>query len=284
MSDLQVRIASLHVYPVKSCAGMALDRAQLQATGLQHDRQWMVVSPSGEFVTQRQLPRMALVQAHLDGGLRLSAPDMPDLHVVPPAEGPALRVKVWRDEVAANDAGPEAAAWLSRFLGQALRLVEFRAAQPPRLSDARWTGDVEAPNQFSDGFPVLVASSAGLDELNRRLSGRGLPPVGMERFRPNLVLDGLEDANGEDFLDELRFETPSGAVVLKLVKPCVRCTIPSVDPGTGLQGTEPGDTLAAYRADSRMDGGITFGMNAIVLEGSGRWLHAGLEGAASIAF
>ncbi len=120
--------------------------------------------------------------------------------------------------------------------------------------------------------------------MNRRLAQRGQAPVGIERFRPNLVLDGLEDANGEDFIDELRFEADGGPVVIKLVKPCVRCTIPSVDPATGAQGHEPSDTLAGYRADSRMQGGITFGMNAVVVEGVGRVLQVGMAGEASLAF
>jgi uncharacterized protein YcbX len=107
--------------------------------------------------------------------------------------------------------------------------------------------------------------------------------VGIERFRPNLVLDGL-DAHGEDFLDTLHFPTPEGEVVLKLVKPCTRCSIPSVDPATGVQGHEPGDTLAGYRADPRMNGGITFAMNAVIVEGIGRTLRVGQRGGAVIAF
>ncbi|MED5619469.1 MOSC domain-containing protein [Ideonella sp. BN130291] len=285
MSDLTVRIASLYVHPVKSCAGVSPAQALLSPTGLQHDRRWMIVTPDGQFVTQRQLPRMALIRTALEGdGLRLDAPGLPSLRPAPHAAGRPCRVTVWKDEVAARDLGDEAAAWLAQALGQSLRLVAFEPEQPPRLSSRDWTGDLQAPNHFSDGFPVLVTSTAGLQALNRRLAERGIAPVGMERFRPNLVLDGLEDANGEDFIDELRFETAEGPVVLKLVKPCVRCTIPSVDPRTGEQGTEPGDTLSSYRADSRMGGGITFGMNAVIVEGVGRTLAVGMPGEASLAF
>lgn len=282
MTDTTVRIASLHVHPVKSCAGFLVQDSELTATGLRADRQWMVVDESGVFVTQRQLPPMALVRPVLQGDrLTLTAPALPPL---PAAEtGERRRVRVWDDEVWAFDLGDEAARWLQQALGRPLRLVRFDPAQR-RLSNRRWTGEIEAENQFCDGFPVLVASTAGLAELNRRLAERGHAPVGIERFRPNLVLDGLEDANGEDFLDELRFDTPEGPVVLKLVKPCVRCTIPSVDPATGEQGHEPGDTLAGYRADSRMQGGITFGMNAVIVEGAGRLLRAGMPGEATLAF
>lgn len=283
MNDLTLRIASLHIHPVKSCAGLSLVQSLLTATGLQADRQWMVVDGDGRFVSQRQLPRMALIRPRLqDGTLSLCSPGLPDLAL--PGEGHTQRtVRVWDDEVNAFDEGNMASQWLHQALGRPLRLVRFDTTRR-RLSSRRWTGEIEAENAFSDGFPILVASTSGLDELNRRLRERGHPPVGMERFRPNLVLDGLEDPHGEDFIDELRFATPEGPVVLKLVKPCVRCSIPSVDPASGLQGTEPGDTLAGYRADSRMQGGITFGMNAVIVEGVGRTLRAGMAGEASLGF
>ena len=192
------------------------------------------------------------------------------------------RVQVWNDTVSAYDMGDLAAQWFSDFLGRPLRLARFDPQQR-RLSNRRWTGDVEAENLFSDAFPLLVASTASLGELNRRLAARGQPAITMERFRPNLVLDGL-DPHGEDFLDELRFDTTDGPVRLKLVKPCSRCTIPNVDPQSAATGPEPGDTLATYRADARLDGAITFGMNAIVLEGAERTLRTGMRGWASIAF
>ena len=152
-----------------------------------------------------------------------------------------------------------------------------------RLSSRRWTGAFEAENAFSDAYPLLVASTAGLAELNRRLAAAGEAPVTMERFRPNLVLDGL-DAHGEDHLDEIRFTTPEGPVRLKLVKPCARCTIPDVDPATAEQGHAVGDVLASYRADARLDGALTFGMNAIVLEGVDCPVRVGMTGMADYRF
>jgi uncharacterized protein YcbX len=284
MSDLNVSITSLHIHPVKSCAGLTLREAAITATGLQGDRGWMVVDAQGDFLTQRTHPRMALIRPELsEATLTLHAPALPPLRVAASVTGERVRVRVWSDHVAAFDAGAEAAAWLSSTLDQpGLRLVRFDPAHQ-RVADRQWTGAFEATTAFADAFPLLVASAAGLAELNRRLAHRGIAAVGMERFRPNLVLDGL-DAHGEDFIDELRFATPEGPVTLKLVKPCVRCTIPSVDPATGVQGTEPGDTLAGYRADARMQGGITFGMNAIVVEGVGRTLQVGMTGEASFAF
>jgi uncharacterized protein YcbX len=204
------------------------------------------------------------------------------MHIALDAVEAPTRARVWDDEVKAYDMGDLAAQWFSDFTGRKLRMVRFDPEQR-RLSSRKWTGDIEAENAFSDGYPVLVASTAGLEALNEQLAARGAAPVAMQRFRPNLVLDGL-DANGEDFLDEVRFDTDEGPVRLKLVKPCARCTIPSVDPATGEQGHEPGDTLATYRADSRLDGAITFGMNAVIVEGFERVLRVGMSGRASIAF
>lgn len=279
-----VSVAALHLYPIKSCAGLSVAEVALAATGFAHDRGWMLVDASDEFVTQRDHARLALVQPqlHADGSLQLSAPGMPVLTLPARAEGAASRVRVWDDVVEAVAAGAQADRWFSDFLREPLRLVQF-GPQQRRLSSARWTGDLEAENAFSDGYPILVVSSAALDELNQRLAAKGVAPVGMARFRPNLVLDGL-DAHGEDHLDELHFDTPDGPVRLRLVKPCPRCPVPNIDPATAIAGTEPGDTLASYRADARVGGAITFGMNAVIVEGIGRRLRTGQAGRGTVRF
>jgi uncharacterized protein YcbX len=277
--ELSVTVSGLNVYPIKSCAGVSVREALLIETGLEFDRAWMVVDAQGVFVTQRELPRMALIQPtlkHLEVVLR--APGMLALHLaIDGVEGP-VRVKVWKDEVAAYDMGDLAAQWFSDFLGQPLRLVRFDPEQK-RLSNKKWTGDIDAENAFGDGFPILVISEASLVELNQKLK----EPVTMARFRPNLVLSGL-DAHGEDFLDEIRIDTPEGPVRLKLVKPCPRCPIPNVNPLTGEPGNEPGDTLSTYRADARVEGAITFGMNAVIVEGIDCGLRVGMAGAATYRF
>jgi len=284
MSDtLPVTIAALHVYPVKSCAGVAPDEVLLVETGFEFDRAWMLVDADGEFVTQRELPRLALIRCELrHADLVLRAPGMLALHLPLDTVEAPTRVRVWNDVVAAYDMGALAARWCSDFLRQELRLVRFDPDQR-RLSARAWTGPLEAENAFSDGFPVLVLSNASLDALNERLAAHGEAPVTMARFRPNLVLDGL-DAHGEDHLDELAFDTPEGPVRLKLVKPCARCTIPDVDPQTAAQGHAVGDTLQAYRADTRVGGKITFGMNAVIVEGIERVLRVGMTGSASYRF
>jgi uncharacterized protein YcbX len=283
MSEPSVTLHSLHVQPVKSCAGIALSDALVVETGLEFDRAWMVVDGEGEFLSQREAPRLQLVRpAFRNGELMLRAPGMLALHLRLDAAEAACRVRVWDDVLMACDMGDLAAQWFSDYLSRPLRLARFDPQQR-RLASRRWTGDIEAENLFSDAFPLLVVSTASLGELNRRLAARGQPAVTMERFRPNLVLDGL-DPHGEDFLDELCFETPEGPVRLKLVKPCSRCTVPNVDPQSAATGPEPGDTLATYRADPRVDGAITFGMNGIVLEGVDRTLRTGMRVHASVAF
>jgi uncharacterized protein len=278
-----VTLESIHVYPVKSCAGSAPREAVLTETGLDLDRQWLVVDPAGVFVTQRELPRMALVGTTLKSNeLILRAPGMLAVHVAIDRVEERTEVEVWGDRVAAYDMGALCAQWFSDFLGRPLRLARFDP-EAPRRADRKWTGDIEAANAFQDGFPLLVASATSIDEVNRRLASAGQAPVTLARFRPNLVLGGL-DANGEDHLDEIVFATAEGPVRLKLVKPCVRCSIPDVDPATGTAGHAVGDVLSRYRADPRMGGSITFAMNAVVVEGVDRTLTTGMRGTASYAF
>jgi uncharacterized protein len=283
VSDLQLSVHSLHIYPIKSCGGIALDKSPLIDTGLDLDRAWMVVDEHRRFVTQRDLPRMALIQPTLKhGDMVLRAPGMLALHLSLSGVEAPLRVQVWNDWVSAYDMGDLAAFWFSNFLGRKLRLVRFDPEQR-RLSNQKWTGQIEAENAFSDGYPLLVTSTASLLELNQRLHAQGQPAVTLARMRPNLVLDGL-DAHGEDHVDEITFTLEAGAVRLKLVKPCVRCQIPDVDPLTAETGHAVGDVMAGYRADPRMNGAITFGMNAVIVQGVEQTLHAGLRGSASYRF
>ena len=280
---VRVQVHSLHVYPVKSCAGIDVREALVVETGLEFDRAWMLVDTQGRFVTQRELPRMALVRTELKTfDLVLRAPGMLALHVALDTVEQAVRVTVWKDDVAAYDMGDLCAQWFTDFLGQPLRLARFDP-EHKRLSERRWTGTLDAENAFADGFPMLVTSTAGLAELNRRLQIGGHAPVTMARFRPNLVLDGL-DAHGEDSLDEITFDTPEGRIRLKLVKPCARCPIPDVDPLTAETGHAVRDTLGTYRADARLGGSITFGMNAVIVEGIERNLRVGMNGSATYAF
>jgi uncharacterized protein len=289
-ADLQATIEELWVYPVKSCAGIQLRESELTDTGLLYDRAWMVVDSEGEFVSQRELPRMALIQPSFKmGQLMLRAPGMLSLHLgLDVAEGP-LKVRVWDDAVDAYDMGDVAAQWFSDFLGpdapahlKRLRLARFDP-EARRPCDPAWTGGVEATTQFADGFGLLVTSSASLADLNQRLVAAGHEPVDMRRFRPNIVLAGVE-SHDEDRVNALTITTGDGAVVIKPVKPCGRCPIPNIDPGTATSSPAVGDTLQTYRQDPRLDGAITFGMNAIVIEGDGQMLRVGQAASAEWRF
>ena len=282
-SDLHGSIARLFVYPVKSCAGIEVQEALLTETGLDWDRAWMVVDAEGLFLTQRALPRMALIRPQLKSEeMILRAPGMLALHVALDAVESPATVTVWRDTVPAWDMGAVAAQWFTDFLGQPCRLVRFDP-EHRRLSSLDWTGGIEAPNQFADGFPVLVASEASMQELNERLQAAGHGAVGIERFRPNVVLGGI-DAHDEDRVDMIHVEGGDGEIHLQPVKPCARCPIPDIDPATALSSPEVNDTLRTYRQDKRLDGAVTFGMNAIVRQGAGQMLRVGQRIAADLRF
>jgi uncharacterized protein YcbX len=241
----------------------------------------MVVDAEGEFVTQRELPRMALIQPSFKlGQLVLRAPGMLALHLALDAAEAPLRVRVWDDEVEAYDMGDVAAQWFSDFLGpdapadlKRLRLARFDPAVR-RLCNLQWTGGRESTTQFADGFGVLVTSTASLNELNARLLQAGHAAVDGVRFRPNIVLGGVE-AHDEDRLGPMHIATDEGIAVMEPVKPCARCPIPNIDPVTATASPAVGDTLQTYRADPRVNGAVTFGMNAIVLEGDGLMLRVG---------
>jgi uncharacterized protein YcbX len=260
------RVASLHVYPIKGCRPLSPAQVRVDTTGFSvagiGDREWMVVDRDGRFVTQRENPRLALVDIAVDGvALTLAANDRPPLAVPLATPTAAARdVVVWNSAVRGIDAGEPAAAWLSAWLGAEVRLVRFDRSLP-RPCNPEYAGDSGAHTMFADGYPVLVAGAASLADLNARLAAHGSPALPMNRFRPNLVLDGL-DAFAEDHIDTITV----GNVVLRCVKPCVRCQVTTTNQATGEVGLEPLRTLGSYRMDERM-GGVTFGINAIVSAG-----------------
>lgn len=265
-----VTVTALYIYPVKSCRGIAVTEAAVQEQGLQHDREWMAVDENHVFLTQRTEPRMALVETSLTPDhLVLSAPGAPPLQISLSQQDrpPDLTARVWKDDCAALDEGDAAAAWLSAFLRRPCRLVRFAPGQR-RLSSHEWTGGIDAENRFSDGYPVLIISDESLDELNRRLD----EPLPMDRFRPNIVIRGLNRPHGEDAVHTLTQE----GLTLQMVKPCDRCRITTTDQQTAETGKEPLRTLAQYRRDARL-GGVTFGMNAIITHGTGHLLKVGAE-------
>ncbi len=261
------RIASLHVYPVKSCRGIDVDEALVTPTGLEWDRRWMIVHPDGRFITQREHPRLATITVAIDGKrLSLSSDGVPALSVDAGHAGPARPVTIWGDACRGIDAGDAAAAWLTGLLGEALRLVRIDDAAP-RHANPQHVGPVPQPVTFTDGYPVLMISTASLAELNRRVP----EPVPMARFRPNVVIDGVE-AHAEDAMALFR----SGQVVLRGVKHCTRCSVTITDQRTGAHDPhqQPLRALGKYRHDYALKG-VTFGQNCRLQSGIGERLAVG---------
>ncbi|GGX25664.1 MOSC domain-containing protein [Pigmentiphaga litoralis] len=270
---MTVTVSALYIFPIKSCGGISLQHSAIGMAGLQNDRRWMLVTPDGVCLTQRGLPAMARIGTDIRNGfLTLAYPGMPRLDVpidvIEDDDSVRLKVTVWQDEVDAVDEGDLAAQWFSAALQTPCRLVKVHP-EAHRVAGVDYVGDWLAAHPesagfaprhvyaFADGYPVLVANEASLVELNRRLVLRGQPEVGMDRFRPNVVLRGL-DAFEEDYASMLQV----GDVRFGLVKPCVRCEVPNTDQVTGQRHAEPMTTLTDFR--SQQGGGVIFGENAIV--------------------
>ncbi|MGZ8458311.1 MAG: MOSC domain-containing protein [Gemmatirosa sp.] len=268
-----LRVASLHVHPVKSLRGVAVGAADVGDLGLALDRRWMLVDDAGVFLTQREDAGMALLHttlvapagtAHdapvtLAHAVRVHAPSGATLDLAPPPpDARRRRVRIWAHEVEACDAGADFDAWFSDALRRPCHLMWMPDdTRRPIDHDAATPDDRAA---FSDAFPVLVASQASLDDLNVRLAARGQPPVTMERFRPNVVVAGDAAPYAEDGWGRVHV----GDVALDLVKPCARCVVTTIDPDTARSGAEPLRTLNAYR---KVGSKVLFAQNALVRAG-----------------
>lgn len=268
---MDVQIAELNLFPVKGCRGIGLQSATVASTGLAvdgiGDREWVVVDSGGDFLSQREYPRMALIETRLTAtSLQLKAPGMLRLEVPFDSEGDVAKVRVWHDDVSAVTQGEIADLWLSNFLGVRARLMRFDY-EGQRLAAHRYTGKVDAPFKFADAFPLLITCTASLADVNARLQQQGQTLATMARFRPNIVLCGLP-AFEEDYVRSLRV----GSLEIRPVKPCARCTVPGVDPATGEQSPLIPDVLAVMR---RTDDGVMFGVNAIVVQGDGGTVRVG---------
>lgn len=244
-------LKNIHIYPIKSARGISLSSSRLDDCGLELDRRWMLIDENGGFLTQRTLPRMSLihVDVHADHLVVHSAGT--DTLAIPAHldSGAMTRVRVWGDSVEAIDCGDEAARWFTALLGKACRLVR-RSDAAIRLVDRKYSAR-DTSLSFADSFPVHLISQASLDDLNTRLAH----PVPMNRFRPNLVISGCAP------YDEDNWRTVQiGNITFRVVKPCSRCTVPTVDQETGIRSAEPIRTLESYR---RRDGKVHFGQNLI---------------------
>lgn len=255
----KLTVTELRIYPVKSLGGIGLTEMALAARGPRFDRHWVVTDRQGQFLTQREYPRMCLIGTALHAdALELSAPAMPNLRLVMPRADVAQRsaVTVWRDTIDACDMGAEAAAWLSAYLGTACRLY-YMPDDSVRTVDPAYARSGDQVG-FADGFPLLLISAASLQAFNAQLSisGAGAPAaIGSKRFRPNIVVAG-NAPYAEDAWRRLRI----GAIEFDVAKPCSRCVIPSIDPLTAERQPIVSKTLARVR---RRGDAVYFGQNLI---------------------
>ncbi len=250
-----IEVVQIRIYPVKGLRGHAVRHAEVEPWGLAGDRRFMVVDPGGKFLTQRQLPRMAVIEADLvAGGVELGRPHAGRIVVATPdPAGAPVTVTVWHDRVSAHDCGPEAAAWLSAALGTPARLVHMADPAAARRVDPDYASPEDRVS-FADGFPLLVTNRASLADLNTRLP----VPAAMDRFRTNVCVEGAP-AWAEDGWQHLRI----GGAVFAGPKDCARCAVTTVDQDTGVRsdGNEPLRTLATFRR--KAGGRIIFGQNFI---------------------
>lgn len=255
-----MHLAALHIHPVKSLRGLSVQSADVDALGAIGDRRFLVVDQGGTFLTQRTVPRMALVGAFLDdSALTLRSDGFTEIRVRRAADPGArvIPVRVWSSEgLQAEDCGEAPARWLEVILGCPCRLVRLGPAFHRPVNPGRSRqGDIVG---FADGYPFMAISEASLRDLNRRIGDAGGGPVPMNRFRPNLVLGGCE-AYAEDGWARFRV----GSIVFRVAGPCSRCIITTTDQATGARGAEPLPTLARYRRDPAEPTHVIFGQNLV---------------------
>ncbi|WP_405551684.1 MOSC domain-containing protein [Streptomyces sp. NBC_01171] len=251
-------VTALTYYPVKGCAGVPVDQARLTPAGLAHDRSFMVVSEEGVFRTQRHDPRLTLIRpgvTHDGTRLTLHTDGFEPLTIDVDASGPARPVELFGVAYRGIDQGDTVADWLSSMLGAPSRLVRV----PPdheRVTDGRTPGT----SGYADSSAVHILSRATLDLLNEKLGERGADPLPMNRFRPNIVVDGWPEPHTEDRAHHLTL----GSAELGYTKLAVRCAVTTVDQETAARsGPEPLRTLAGYRRAAQ--GGVVFGAKFAVL-------------------
>ncbi len=258
-----IKITGLFCYPIKSCKGHALERALITPRGIENDRLMMIVDSDGHFLTQRELPKMALIEPALaDDALTLAAPGQSAIHLRVSNAGPRQMVQVWRSQCAAVDQGDEAATWLSDFLGERVRLMRM-ADEHVRHVSSDYARRADDQTGFADGYPFLLVSQESLDDLNAKLAAQGEATMPMNRFRPNIVIQG-GGAFAEDGWSDIEAHNAHGAVKFGIVKPCARCVMTTTDQETAEVGKEPLRTLNTYR---NQGGKVMFAQNMLFVNG-----------------
>lgn len=256
INRLMIKLSELHIYPIKSLGGIRVDQSRVLKPGLEYDRRWMLVDPQGNFLSQRNVPKMALLAVGWNSGEfiiidKLNPKDGIPLPLQQQRES-IKKVRIWDDEVDAIPVDPAISKWLQKKLHIPCELV-YMPASTIRPIDEKYAVSDESVS-FADAMPYLLISQASLDNLNSRLES----PIPMDRFRPNLVISGTEPFE-EDFWDSVQI----GSVRFKVTKPCARCVMTTVAQDTGKTGKEPLATLSKFR---KFGNKILFGQNMIALD------------------
>lgn len=244
-------LSEIYVYPVKSLAGFRVERWPVDKNGLRYDRKWMLVDENGEFLSQRRLPKMALIQTRIsDSLLMITVPGHPEISLPLNSEaGDDIPVVIWKDHCLAKTTSSVADAILSGFLETSCRLVYHPDSRVRKVDPGYALPSDETA--FSDGFPFLIVTAASLDSLNQATPQN----FDVRRFRPNLVVGGCT-GYAEDSWRKIHI----GAISFRLPKPCSRCAVPGIDPDTAVSEKEPLAILAGLR---RWQNKVYFGQNAL---------------------
>lgn len=247
-----IEISQLWIYPIKSLPGISLPEVALTRKGFAHDRYWMLVDTQNQFISQRQFPVLSQIRLSLDNQqIQLRYSGSTDLQIpLELPQGTPIQVSIWQDKCDAWHYHQDADQWFSRIIGQPCKLV-FMPPQSQRVVDPNYAKHQELTT-FTDGFPLLLISQASLDDLNTRLHA----PISMRRFRPNIVVTGCAPYAEDEwqFFDR-------GNLRFRVVKPCSRCIIPTIDPDTGEKSSlEPLATLSTYRKQGNK---VYFGQNLL---------------------
>ncbi len=254
-----MQVTELNIFPLKSARGITMPSARVEAMGLAGDRRMMIVDPTGQFITQRELPALArLTVTPTENGIRLTLDDGRELIVAPPQPDSRMDVAVWKSIVSAAVADDATNATLSDWFGTPMKLVFFDTTAR-RLANKEWAGN-DSPVSFADGYQVLVTTTGSLRALNDDMAKHGEGAVGMERFRPNIVVD-CDEAWAEDRWTAIEI----AGIRYDFVKPCARCIMTSQDQETGSrEGSSPIPAMGRIRmsADRRVPGPL-FGWNAV---------------------
>lgn len=252
-----MHIKSLHIYPLKSARGIDVTQSDVTLRGLKYDRTMMLVDPSGQFMTQRECPKLATVNVQVDDhGAAFDAPGYAQMGVAwdqfsHDADTP---VQVWKSALSVSSAPHDADRWFSDVLGIPARLVYQRDNHIRLAKQERAPGGIVS---FADGYPFLFAWQSSLDDLNLKIKNRGGVSIGMDRFRPNIVIDG-----GDPWVEDTIGSLNINDIVFQFVRPCTRCVITTTDQLSGMKpGKEPLATLAKFRFDKEWEG-VVFGENA----------------------